>query len=67
MVETRAKVALSTQGVAVLASHLETGESIPFTTQSEAAKFFECSLRTISRSCVYGQPYAFKGVVIHSV
>jgi len=60
--ETRAKLALTTQGVAVYAAQLETGQTISFKTKSEAATFFECSLRTISRRCQDGKPYAFRGV-----
>ena len=60
--KTRAKLALATQGVAVCATQLGTGQTISFKTKSEAATFFECSLRTISRRCQDGKPYIFKGV-----
>src|SRR6185437_11377394 len=46
---TKAKLALATQGEAVCATQLGTGQTISFKTKSEAATFFECSLRTISR------------------
>jgi group I intron endonuclease len=59
--ETRAKLSLNTQGVSVCATQLGTGQTISFKTKSEAATFFECSLRTISRRCQDGKPYAFKG------
>jgi hypothetical protein len=59
--KTRAKLALNTQGVAICATQLNTGQTITFKTKSEAATFFECSLRTISRRCEDGKPYAFKG------
>lgn len=60
--EIKAKIALNNQGVAVCATQLGTGQTISFKTKSEAATFFECSLRTISRRCQDGKPYAFKGV-----
>jgi len=47
--------------VAVYATQLGTGQTISFKTKTEAATFFECSLRTISRQCEDGKPYAFKG------
>jgi hypothetical protein len=58
------KLALANQGVAICATQLETGQTISFKTKSEAAAFFECSQRTISRRCEDGKPYAFKGVFI---